>query len=220
MNRLKNNVKLIWIYRFIDFFSIAYIFNHDLDIHKIGDIIAEIKVENIVATSIIAEQLDLKKVRKYLKGGEFSPKRFPGLIYHTHQPKSAVLLFRSGKLVCTGTRHVDEVKKVIIGIVKTLKKNHLKVVAKPEIKIQNIVASADLESNLDLTKIAITFGLEKIEYEPEQFPGLVYRIKEPKVVSLLFSSGKIVCTGATKISDIKLSVDKMKNELSAAGFLR
>jgi transcription initiation factor TFIID TATA-box-binding protein len=162
-------------------------------------------------------------VRVYLKGGEFSPERFPGLIYHTHRPDSAVLLFRSGKLVCTGTKTLDEVNKVITGIVKTLKKQKLGVlgvVVKPQIQIQNIVASADLKTKIDLVQIAMTFGIERIEYEPEQFPGLVYRLKDPKVVSLLFSSGKIVLTGATNISDIKLAVEKIKKELSAAGFIR
>jgi len=179
-----------------------------------------IKVENIVATAVIADEIVLEKVRKHLKGGEFSPARFPGLIYHTHRPKSAVLLFRSGKLVCTGTKTLDEVKKVITGIVKTLKKHNLDVIAKPEIHVQNIVASADLETKIDLVQIAMTFGIERIEYEPEQFPGLVYRGKEPKVVMLLFSSGKIVCTGGKNLSDIKLAVEKLKNDLSAAGFLR
>lgn len=179
-----------------------------------------IKVENIVATTVIANQLDLKKVRAYLKGGEFSPKRFPGLIYHACHPKSGVLLFSSGKLVCTGTRNVDEVKKVINGIVKTLKKHNLDVVAKPPIQVQNIVASADVGRKINLSLFAITFGMERIEYEPEQFPGLVYRAKDPKVVILVFASGKIIITGGTNISDIKLAVEKLKKELSAAGFLR
>jgi transcription initiation factor TFIID TATA-box-binding protein len=182
-----------------------------------------IKVENIVATALIAEQLELIKVKTCLKGGEFSPKRFPGLIYRTYRPKSAVLLFRSGKLVCTGAKTLDEVNTVITGIVKTLKKRNsgaIGVVVNPQIQIQNIVASADLETKIDLVQIAITFGIERIEYEPEQFPGLVYRLKVPKVVSLLFSSGKVVLTGGTKISDIKLAVEKIKNELRAAGFIR
>ena len=183
----------------------------------------EIKVENIVATTTIAEQLELNKVMVYLKGGTFNPERFPGLIYHSLQPKSAVLLFRSGKLVCTGTRTLDEVNKVITDIVKTLKKHNsgaLGVVLKPQIQIQNIVASADLETKIDLVQIAITFGIERIEYEPEQFPGLVYRLKDPKTVCLLFSSGKVVCTGATNIGDIRLAVEKIRKELSAAGFIR
>jgi transcription initiation factor TFIID TATA-box-binding protein len=207
----------------VNFFSIAHIINRDTHIHETGDFIAEIKVENIVATTVIAEQLDLKKICVSLKGGEFSPERFPGLIYHTVRPKSAVLLFRSGKLVCTGTRTLDEVNKVINGIVKALKKRNsgaLGIVVKPQIQIQNIVASTDLGTKIELVRIAITFGIERIEYEPEQFPGLVYRIKDPKVVMLLFSSGKIVCTGGRTVSDVKLAVDKLKDELRAGGFLR
>jgi transcription initiation factor TFIID TATA-box-binding protein len=112
---------------------------------------------------------------------------------------------------------------VISDIVKTLKKHKsgvTGVVLKPQIQIQNIVASADLETKIDLVQIAMTFGIERIEYEPEQFPGLVYRLKDPKVVSLLFSSGNVVLTGATNINDIKLTVEKIKKELSAAGFIR
>ena len=216
-------ISVIGFINTISYFSITHNINRDINIHGTGDTITKIKVENIVATAVIAEQLDLKKASMILKGGEHNPERFPGLIYHTLHPKSAVLLFRSGKLVCTGAKTIDEVNAVIYGIVKAFKKKNsgaLGVVVKPEIHIQNIVASVDLGSDLDLTKIAITFGLEKIEYEPEQFPGLVYRIKDPKVVSLLFTSGKIVCTGATKISDITLAVEKMKKELSAAGFLK
>lgn len=181
---------------------------------------SKIRVENIVATSYVAKELNLEQIVKVLKDGEYVPERFPGLIYHTKTPKSAVLIFRSGKLVCTGARSLQEVTKVINMVVSKIQRVDKSVIKQPEIHVQNIVASADLGHELDLTRIAITFGLEKIEYEPEQFPGLVYRIKEPKVVSLLFSSGKIVCTGATKIKDIELAVKKMKEELGAAGFLR
>ena len=77
-----------------------------------------------------------------------------------------------------------------------------------------------METKIDLVQIAMTFGIERIEYEPEQFPGLVYRVKEPKIVMLLFSSGKVVCTGGKNLSDIKLAVEKLKSELSAAGFMK
>ena len=167
-----------------------------------------IKVENIVATTVVASELDLKKVGAFLKEAEFSPERFPGLIYHTKQPKSAVLIFRSGKLVCTGTRSMDEVNEVIMGIIKKIKKLKTGIVEKPVIQIQNIVASADLGSELDLTKIAITFGLEKIEYEPEQFPGLVYRLDDPKTVILIFRSGNMIITGAKSQKDVRKAAEK------------
>jgi transcription initiation factor TFIID TATA-box-binding protein len=87
------------------------------------------------------------------------------------------------------------------------------------IVIQNIVATADLSGELNLSEVALSRGLENVEYEPEQFPGLVYRIKEPKVVMLLFGSGKIVCTGARKIEDVSLAVDKLSKELTSLGLL-
>jgi transcription initiation factor TFIID TATA-box-binding protein len=87
----------------------------------------------------------------------------------------------------------------------------------PEITVQNIVASANLEQKLNLNAIAISLGLERVEYEPEQFPGLVYRLEQPKVVLLIFGSGKLVCTGARKPQDVEAAVEKIRAELQAAG---
>jgi len=86
--------------------------------------------------------------------------------------------------------------------------------------VQNIVASSDLGAKINLNAIAISLGLEKVEYEPEQFPGLVYRLDVPKVVVLLFGSGKLVCTGAKKPEDVGAAVDKITEELKAAGLLK
>src|SRR5205807_2389699 len=86
-------------------------------------------------------------------------------------------------------------------------------------KIENVVASTSLGKELDLQAIAISLGGGKVEYEPEQFPGLVYRIDEPKVVVLLFGSGKLVCTGARTPADVEKAVEKITAELKAAGLL-
>jgi transcription initiation factor TFIID TATA-box-binding protein len=90
---------------------------------------------------------------------------------------------------------------------------------KPEITIQNIVASADLHTVLNLNAIAIGLGLENIEYEPEQFPGLVYRLSVPKVVMLLFGSGKLVVTGGKKPADAEAAVEKIVEELDGLGLM-
>ena len=82
------------------------------------------------------------------------------------------------------------------------------------------MAVGDLKGELNLTETAMGLGLENIEYEPEQFPGMVYRIKEPKVAMLLFSSGKIVCTGARKISNVSIAAEKLSEKLKALGLLR
>ena len=110
--------------------------------------------------------------------------------------------------------------RTIKAVVKKLQKAGLPTIIKePTITVQNIVAVYDLKSDLNLNAIAITLGLERVEYEPEQFPGLVYRVADPKVVMLLFGSGKVVCTGAKKEEDIKTGLDTLKKELRAAGLL-
>ena len=180
----------------------------------------EIKVQNIVASTTFADKLDLDVITQSLENAEYEPEQFPGLVYRLDDPKTATLLFRSGKANCTGAKNVEDVLKTVSIITEKLEKIGIKVYKKPEIVIQNIVATSDLGGELNLSEVAMALGLENVEYEPEQFPGLVYRIKEPKVAMLLFGSGKIVCAGARKIEDVSLAVEKLSKELSSLGLLR
>jgi len=180
----------------------------------------EVKVENIVASTSFADKLDLDVIAQSLDEAEYEPEQFPGLVYRLGNPKTATLLFRSGAANCTGAKNIEDVKTTIKIIAEKLEKIGVKVNKNPEIVIQNIVATADLGGELNLSEVAVSLGLENVEYEPEQFPGLVYRIKEPKVAMLLFGSGKIVCAGARKIEDVSLAVDKLSKELSSLGLLR
>jgi len=180
----------------------------------------EIKVQNIVASTKFSEKLDLDVIAQSLEDAEYEPEQFPGLVYRLSNPKTATLLFRSGAANCTGAKTIEAVKTTIKIIAEKLEKIGVKVYKNPDIVIQNIVATSDLEGELNLSEVAIALGLENVEYEPEQFPGLVYRIKEPKVALLLFGSGKIVCAGARKVEDVSLAVDKVLKELSTLGQLR
>ncbi|MEW5759499.1 MAG: TATA-box-binding protein [Candidatus Thermoplasmatota archaeon] len=179
-----------------------------------------IKIENVVATTSLGIEIDLKKIAFALEGAEYEPEQFPGIVYRIKNPKTATLLFRSGKLVCTGAKSIEDVYSAIKTVIERIESAGTKVRKEPEIEVQNIVASADLKTDLNLNGIAISLGLDRVEYEPEQFPGLVYRIDEPKVVALLFGSGKIVCTGARNVEDIEESVEKIYNELKTAGLLK
>ena len=154
-----------------------------------------------------------------MDGSEYDPEQFPGLIYRLKEPKTATLLFRSGKVVCTGAKSLDQVKLAIEKVIKHIEKAGIHIKDEPKITVQNIVATSDLGQKINLNAIAISLGLEKVEYEPEQFPGLVYRPDVPKVVLLLFGSGKVVCTGARKPQDVEDAVDKITIELRAAGQL-
>ncbi len=181
---------------------------------------AKIQIENVVASTSLGDELDLNKLVTVLEGAEYEPEHFPGLIYKLSEPKTATLLFRSGKVVCTGARSINEVSQAIARLIERIEAAELAVEHNPDIKVQNIVASSDLETELNLNAIAISLGLEKVEYEPEQFPGLVYRMDDPKVVLLLFGSGKVVCTGAKKVDDIETAIEKINEELELAGLLK
>jgi transcription initiation factor TFIID TATA-box-binding protein len=180
---------------------------------------ADIKIENVVASTTIAKELDLNKLSTSLPDGEYEPDQFPGLVLRMKDPKTAALLFRSGKVVCTGAKTIEDVAKAIDKVCKKVEKAGFEVYSKPEITVQNIVASANLHAELNLNAIALAVGLEKIEYEPEQFPGLVYRLEDPGVVVLLFGSGKLVCTGARKAEQVSEAIDKITKELDDKGLL-
>ncbi len=177
----------------------------------------EITIQNIVASTIFSEKLDLDVIAQSLEEAEYEPEQFPGLVYRLNEPKTATLLFRSGKANCTGAKNVEDVRKTIKIIADKLEKIGVKVYKNPEMVIQNIVATSDLEGELNLSEVAMGLGLENVEYEPEQFPGLVYRLKEPKVVMLLFGSGKIVCAGARKTEEVEIAVNKLSKELTSLG---
>ena len=180
---------------------------------------AVIKIENVVASTSLGAELDLQAIALALDGAEYEPEQFPGLIYRLKEPKTATLLFRSGKAVCTGGKSLEQVKIAIGKVAKQVEAAGVAIKKDPKIEVQNIVATSDFGSKINLNAIAMTLGLENVEYEPEQFPGLVYRLAVPKVVVLLFGSGKLVCTGARKPDDVEIAVDKITQELRAAGLL-
>ncbi|QSW97644.1 TATA-box-binding protein [Haloterrigena alkaliphila] len=178
-----------------------------------------INIENVVASTSIGQELDLESVSLDLEGADYDPENFPGLVYRTQNPKSAALIFRSGKIVCTGAKSTDAVHESLSLVFAKLRELQIQVEEDPEIIVQNIVSSADLGRTLNLNAIAIGLGLEHIEYEPEQFPGLVYRLDEPEVVALLFGSGKLVVTGGKQVNDAEQAVTVIANRLNDLGLL-
>jgi transcription initiation factor TFIID TATA-box-binding protein len=179
-----------------------------------------IRIENVVASTSLGAELDLQAIALTLDGAEYVPEEFPGLIYRLKDPKTAILLFHSGKVVCTGGKSWKQVDESIRRVSALIRKGGQKIISNPKIQIQNIVATSNLESEINLNSIAISLGLDRVEYEPEQFPGLVCRLEEPRVVVLLFGSGKLVCTGARRPKDVELAVQKITMELRGAGLLR
>ena len=177
----------------------------------------DISVENVVATASLDQMLDLIAIMKVFRNVEYRPKKFPGLVYRLKQPKTATLIFSTGKMVCTGAKSDKLAHSAIRKVVKELKNNGVIILGRPEIKVQNIVATANLHTNIDLEAAADI--LDNVLYEPEQFPALIYRMAEPKVVILVFASGKLVCTGAKSVEMVNEAILKLHGILDEYGLL-
>ena len=172
-----------------------------------------IRIENVVSSVTLNQKIDLNAVVKGNPLVEYRPEKFPGLVFRLKKPKTAILIFSTGKMVCTGAKSEKESKRAVMKVVKELKKSGIIIIGKPEIKVVNIVASANLLGRIELEDCVYSLG--RSMYEPEQFPGLIYRMDDPKVVILLFASGKLVCTGATKEEDVYEAVAKLHKSLEA-----
>ena len=179
---------------------------------KIPEVVASIRIENVVASASLNQKLDLNAIVKGYPGVEYRPEQFPGLVFRLKKPKTATLIFNSGKMVCTGAKSEKEAKRAIKKVVLEMKKSGIIIIGKPEIKVVNMVASVNLSGRIELEEAAYSLG--RTMYEPEQFPGLIYRMDDPKVVILIFASGKIVCTGATKEEEVYTAVAKLHKNLT------
>jgi transcription initiation factor TFIID TATA-box-binding protein len=172
----------------------------------------DINIVNVVATAALDQKMDLIDIMKAFRNVEYRPKRFPGLVFRLKRPKTATLIFSTGKMVCTGARSEKLARRAVHKVIRELKNNGIVILNKPKIVIQNMVALGNLHGSIDLEMAAAV--LDNVMYEPEQFPGLIYRMKNPKTVLLLFASGKLVCTGAKSMEMVYESVAKVYEVLN------
>ena len=177
-----------------------------------------IRIENIVATVTLHQELDLNYISREIPGVSYQPEEFPGLILRLQNPRLTALIFGSGKMVVTGAKSVNQLIRGFRRILRMLARHGIVIRQKPSVHIQNIVASANLGVEVDLEKAAEL--LENSMYEPEQFPGLIYRMTDPNVVLLIFSSGKMVITGAKSEENVKKAVEKIYKTLQELGCVR
>ena len=170
-----------------------------------------VEIQNIVAVATLGLKLDLLAVMKAFRNVKYDPKRFPGLVFRLNRPKTSTLIFSTGKMVCTGAKSEKMARSAVRKVVRELKNEGFIIPRRPEIEIVNIVGTADVGGEVDLESTADI--LDNVMYEPEMFPGLIYRMKYPKVVILIFRSGKIVLTGANREEQVHEAADKMRSIL-------
>ncbi|WP_227376300.1 TATA-box-binding protein [Haladaptatus halobius] len=181
------------------------------------DGLVSLQIENVVASSALNQELDLEQLADDLSNATYNPDNSPAVIYRAPESTSTILLFRSGKLVSTGADSLAAANHDFAHLFTLLTDLGIQVPDDPFITTQNIVSVADLGYSLNLNALAIGLGLEQVEYEPEQFPGLIYRLDDPSVVILLFGSGKLVITGAATRQEAEAGVDQVRTRLADLG---
>ena len=170
-----------------------------------------VSVVNVVSSASIDQKIDLVEITKKFPETEYNPEQFPGLVFRLTNPKTSILIFRTGKMVCTGAKSEELSIAAVNTVVQKLRKTKIKIKKDAIISVQNIVSSINLGGKIHLEKAART--LPRSMYEPEQFPGLIHRMLDPKTVILVFASGKLVCTGAKKETEVYRSVHNLHSLL-------
>jgi transcription initiation factor TFIID TATA-box-binding protein len=180
---------------------------------------AGINIENIVASTKVCDLLDIELLAEKMPGSSYNPDEFAGLTIKFDDPRVAVLVLSTGKIVCTGAKNMDEVDSSIKKVVKKIKDVGFEVKKKYDITTENIVASTEFNKEMHLSSISKGLLFKHVEYEPEQFPGLIYKADDFNALLILFSSGKLICTGAKNVEDATKAIDMMKEKLSSLGVL-
>ena len=178
-----------------------------------------IKIENIVVYSQIADSFNIQQLSEEMPEFLYNPDDFNGVTLKLDEPKTAVLILPNGRAICTGAKTIEDAETSIKKVANKLKKVGFTIVSKPKVETQNIIASTDVEKELHLSSISTGLILEHVNYEPENFPGLIYKMDDIGAIMLLFSSGKIVCTGAKNMEDVSTAFETMKEKLSSIGAL-
>jgi len=179
----------------------------------------EVHVRNVVATAIFSHPFNVEAIAKSFKNACFKGK-FPGVVFTLKRPKATLLIFRTGKMVCTGAKSEREARRSILAAVKELSKGGVVIVERPTIHVENIVATVTLNCDVvDLVALAESRNSlpGTVLYEPEQFPALIYHMSNSRVTFLVFSSGKVVCVGAKTEKELHEAVERFKQTLREKG---
>ena len=173
-----------------------------------------LNVVNLLATSRFAEYIDLDHFSTETEL-DFDPDRFPGMTFKIADPKVCALIFRSGRIVITGAKKIEDIETALSITFKALTDNGCELWASYDYSIGNVVVTHDLKRELNLAHLTLALPMARTEWEPEQFPGLIYRLGGLSAVCLIFSSGKCVITGNNSLEDAQTAVDTLIIDLDA-----
>jgi len=175
-----------------------------------------IRVVNVVGSGFLRKEFDLSVVAEDLGSvAEFDPQKYPAMYIRFSEDTPLVTVNRTGKFIITGAGSIDELHESKENLLACLSSTGI--VSEDDLewfRVQNLVCTTDFDQSLNLSALAIGLGLEQTEYEPEQFPGLVYRNPSLDCVILIFSTGKAVITGSSDFDEVEAASDHLKQEFS------
>jgi len=179
----------------------------------------DIIIENIVASAKVSNSFDIKILSENMPGSSYNPDDFNGLTIKFTEPKVAVLILSDGKVICTGAKNKSHVDEAIKKTVEKINKAGSKTNKTYKVELENIVASADLKKGLDLEHASKSLPQKNVTYYPKDFPGVIYKANDYNAVVLLFSSGRVVSTGAKNVEDASKSIETIEEKLTSIGVL-
>ncbi len=173
-----------------------------------------IETQNVVVSTSIDQELDLETLSPNLERASYDPDTFPAIQYQLEEPAVTVMLYRSGAIIGTGADSITQARAGVQQTYDDLNELGISITPETAVDVQNIVSTANLDQRLNLTAVAIGLGLEHVEYEPEQFPGLIYRLPDTRAVILLFGSGQAVITRCKTAGQAHEALQKLTDRLS------
>lgn len=173
------------------------------------------KVVNVVASASLGQRINLNAIIEAFSNARFPSERFPGVVFKTKRPRTSTLIFSSGNIVCAGGKSEAKARKAVQIVVRKLSKERIIIPKETKVKINNIVVSGKLMQKVDIDLLSQLHGAM---YEPELFPALIYRLDKPKVVFLIFPSGKVVCAGSKSESEVKQAFKNLTRRLKTLTF--
>ena len=179
----------------------------------------DVKIENIIASTKLANDFNLDNLACSVEDSKYNPDEMPAVSLHYTNPKSVAFIFSNGKATFTGAKALPEIEDLVLRTIEKLEKSGFVLNQEHEIEIKSIIATSDFKTELSLANISSSPLFKNVEYHPEEFPGIIYRTNEPSAVFLIFSSGKIVSTGFKKIEDITIAMNNIQDLFSSIGAL-
>jgi transcription initiation factor TFIID TATA-box-binding protein len=174
-----------------------------------------VELVNAVGGGNLECELNLSELQNHFSfSSEYEPEQHPGLYFEYPETGVTVMLFRTGEYHLTGGKSIEKLRMTTDGLSSVLS-NVLPELKSDEITfdVRNLVHTADIGQELELSELAIGLGLNATEYNPEQFPGLVYSNEKFGGTFLIFRSGKVVLTGCKTMSAVDSSFDYLNEQL-------